>query len=106
MYQRPVLTSVVLSNISSTSLQETRPSCGLKNLVKDCNLRLVRAQVTKLEQFLENNGLADHEKFDVIQWWKAKDVIAIPVSMVTLESSFSTQADIHLRSFVVDFFPR
>ncbi|KAK2633939.1 hypothetical protein Ddye_028731 [Dipteronia dyeriana] len=57
---------------------------------------------SKLEYYLEKPVIPRVENFDILTWWKvnaykyptlhciAKDILAIPVSMVASESAFST----------------
>ncbi|XP_076958311.1 zinc finger BED domain-containing protein RICESLEEPER 1-like [Bidens hawaiensis] len=57
---------------------------------------------TELHKYLDDIEEPDYERFDILQWWKAssskysivakmaKDILAIPVSSVASESSFST----------------
>ncbi|XP_076922873.1 zinc finger BED domain-containing protein RICESLEEPER 2-like [Bidens hawaiensis] len=56
----------------------------------------------KLHKYLDDIEEPDYEGFDILEWWKAssskypivakmaKDILAIPVSSVALESAFST----------------
>ena len=61
---------------------------------------------TELEVYLEENTLPNSPDFDILGWWKqngvkypilsliAKDILAIPISTVASESSFSTSGRI------------
>uniref|UniRef100_A0A1U7XB00 Zinc finger BED domain-containing protein RICESLEEPER 2-like n=1 Tax=Nicotiana sylvestris TaxID=4096 RepID=A0A1U7XB00_NICSY len=62
---------------------------------------------TELDKYLGEDVEEDHEKFNILGWWKlnsprfptlaemARDVLAIPISSVASESAFSTGGRIH-----------
>jgi len=57
---------------------------------------------TKLDYYLEEDNLPVTQEFDILSWWKtnglkfptlqaiARDVLAIPITIVAYESAFST----------------
>jgi hypothetical protein len=65
---------------------------------------------SKLDWYLHNRPIAETKDFDILDWWKihtsdypilaeiARDVLAIPISSVAFESTFSTSGH------VLDFF--
>ncbi|KAF7152687.1 hypothetical protein RHSIM_Rhsim01G0133900 [Rhododendron simsii] len=67
-----------------------------KKKVKSAHVQL------ELDHYLEDDLLPRHESFDILTWWKssgikyptlqaiAQDVLAVPISTVASESSFST----------------
>lgn len=61
------------------------------------------SQKNELDYYLEEAVMPRMENFDVLSWWKtntkfpilqdmARDILAIPISIVSLESSFSTSS--------------
>ena len=72
--------------------------------LKDILVRKKRCGNIKLEldRYLEDDLMPTTVNFDILAWWKsngpkyptlqriARDILAIPVSIVALESSFST----------------
>ena len=66
------------------------------------NKKQGKVQKNELDRYLEDDVEDDHAEFDILNWWKlkackyyilsymARDILVIPVSTVSSESTFST----------------
>ncbi|GKV07217.1 hypothetical protein SLEP1_g19015 [Rubroshorea leprosula] len=96
---------------SSTSTTNIQSVADLKNRVQTSQVRFDykkfkadngrKAEKTKLEKYLAKDLEDENEDIDVLQWWKmnehifpmlatiARDVLAVPISIVASELAFS-----------------
>ncbi|XP_019169717.1 PREDICTED: zinc finger BED domain-containing protein RICESLEEPER 2-like [Ipomoea nil] len=92
--------SVQLTSASSVSVG--KPQHFLKSQIKKQRLESGGKKQTELDMYLSEGIVEEEESFDILGWWKinsarfpvlsklARDVLAIPISTVALESAFST----------------
>ncbi|XP_031114097.1 zinc finger BED domain-containing protein RICESLEEPER 2-like [Ipomoea triloba] len=89
-----------VSSVSSVSVG--RPQHLLKSQIKKQRLESGSKKKTELDIYLSEAIVEEENSFDILRWWKinaerfpilsklARDVLAIPISTVASESTFST----------------
>ncbi|XP_031108617.1 zinc finger BED domain-containing protein RICESLEEPER 2-like [Ipomoea triloba] len=91
------------SSVSSVSFVSVgRPQHLLKSQIKKQRLESGSKKKTELDIYLSEAIVEEENSFDILRWWKinaerfpilsklARDVLAIPISIVASESAFST----------------